>query len=144
MNIEVQERKVILIPNLKVGDFELGQSIQFYIENFKFQVEIADEYEIPKWDIYSLEAEGLELYVEDNIIVSIACRKDLILNNLQLIGGSVSAVMNKLNLEYDDKDAIYLNEEDEAHDVYEFTPLGLQVWEKNNVIDCVFCYKNDD
>jgi hypothetical protein len=126
-----------LIPFKQVGPFVFFENIKSYCEyNFDF-IKCDDK---TGWDSYKLGHEGIELYTENNSIISIACRKELRLNHTNLIGLSLDSFLNKYGLKPSkEEDKIYIPDDDNYQDVIEFDEIGLQIWLKGNKIETVFC-----
>jgi hypothetical protein len=126
-----------LIPFKQVGPFAFLEDIKSY-EGFAFDFIPCDDK--TEWDVYKLKEEGIELYTENNSIVSIACRKELYYKTVNLIGISFDSFLSKFNLKTTGEvDKIYLPNDDDYQDVIEFDGIGIQVWLKENKIETVFC-----
>ena len=131
--------KVKLNPKKSVNGIVFGKKIDDYTDQFSFDISRSKPDDIPKWDTFTENVSGIEVYVEDSIIVSIASRKTLYLDNVDLMSVPFSELRDVLKTEHTESDEIYLGEEDNPHNVYEFDSFGMQVWEKNNKIDCIIC-----
>lgn len=132
-------QELLLKPFESVGVFCFNKKIIDYLNDYQFEIEIASEDEIPKWDTYKLRDIGLEIYVENDLIISICCSKTLSYNGFELLRKNIDFIQKSINIIHDEKDYIFLNEEETAHEVFEFNNLGLQIWQKDNVIDSIFC-----
>jgi len=133
------KQKIVVTPLKGVNDISFGTKIELYLKKYSFRIIRSDETEIPNWDTYFIDEFDMEVYVEDGIIVSIACRKTLTYEDYELLGLNIQEFQNIFKVEYTETDKIFLSEEIEPHNVYEFDSLGLQVWEKDQKIDCIFC-----
>lgn len=126
------------IPFKKVGPFVLGDKVKYYINKHNFI--ISKGHESTNWDCYELVDEGIELYVEDDIVVSIACRKECYLNGFNLIGMNYHTFLDKFSLpENREHDSAYMASDDDYQDIYEVDEMGVQIWCKKDKIVTVFC-----
>ncbi|WP_397301576.1 hypothetical protein [Nonlabens ulvanivorans] len=93
--------------------------------------------ESTEWETYSLEDEGVYLYVENNKIISIVSDLECLYNGRNIIGMNINEFINFYGIEpIGEPDALYVNE-NEFQIVYEFDDIGLQVWCLNDVIETV-------
>lgn len=120
------------IPLERVGEFDLNTQISDYTEKFDFKYSPIDE--STEWETYSLENDGISLYVEDDKIISIVCDEECIYKGRNIIGMNIDEFINSYDVEpIGEVDKLYVNE-NETQDVYEFDDIGLQVWCKNSII----------
>ena len=131
-----------LIPNESVGGMKFGRRIKDYLAKYDFQITYHIENEIPEWDNYKLVKEGVEVKVENGIIEAIAARKQLYYKGKNLIGQSLESLEKIIDMNYDEIDEVFLGEEEVPHKVYEYYSLGLQVWVKDSIVDCIYCDAN--
>lgn len=131
-----------LLPFQKVGPFGFRESIQSY-QHYDFEFFKCDDK--TEWDLYSFEEEGIELYTEGDLIVSIACRKSLNYRGVSIIGLGLETFLETFNLKpSSDPDKIYMADEDAYQDVFEIDDIGVQLWCKVRVIVTVFCSPEDN
>jgi len=120
------------IPLERVGEFELDTDIKNYKKIFNFEYTPADE--STGWETFSLENEGISLYVEDNKIVSIVCDEECLYKGRNIINMDINEFMNFYGVNpVGEIDKLYVNDND-TQDVYEFDDIGLQVWCENDKI----------
>lgn len=126
------------IPFKGVGSFSFGRSIEEY-KNHDFVFELGED--STDWNEYQLENNGLYIYVEDGLIVSINCNKECWLKGVNLIGHNIYDFSDKFKLSLEDRevDQLYDANSDEDQDVYEFDELGIQIWSFQGVIRTVIC-----
>ncbi len=123
------------IPLIGIGDFELNTNLSDYAERFDLKYSPVDE--STEWETYSLEDEGVYLYVENNKIISIVSDLECLYNGRNIIGMNINEFINFYGIEpIGEPDALYVNE-NEFQIVYEFDDIGLQVWCLNDVIETV-------
>ena len=126
-----------LIPFKQVGPFCFHKDILSY-KDCEFEFVPCDDK--TGWDVYKLRHEGIELYTENNTIVSIACRKEIYFKGANLIGLAYDKLTNEFNLTpTGEADKIYIPSDDDYQDVVEFDEIGIQVWIKEDKIETVFC-----
>lgn len=135
---------MILIPNLSVGNIIIGDNIDNYLSKYNFDIEICAKDDVTNWDEYIIANKGIILYVENGVIVTIAVEKEIIYNGKNLIGQSLSSFEEIVKSHYDGEDSVYLGEEEVPHKVYEYYSLGLQVWVKDSIVDCIYCDANSE
>ncbi|TKG93821.1 hypothetical protein EYV94_16385 [Puteibacter caeruleilacunae] len=125
------------VPFRRMGVFTFGENIRsYYTAGFVFE-ECDDKTE---WDTYKNEGKGFELYVENDLIASIACRKELYYKGENVIGMRIDGFLEYYGLVQSvETDKIFIPCDNDYQDVYEFDDVGLQVWVKDNVIETVFC-----
>src|SRR5690606_28588011 len=129
--------EIQFIPFKKVGSFRLEDSIENYPE-YKFNV--SKGHESTNWTCYALDDEGIELYVEDGIIVTIACRKECYLHSFNLIGTEYNTFLNRFKLSKErEHDRAYMANDDDYQDIYEVDEIGAQIWCREGIIVTVFC-----
>ncbi|MBA3987485.1 MAG: hypothetical protein H0X63_13150 [Flavobacteriales bacterium] len=127
--------KCELIPTSSVGPFKLGTKISKYE---KFDLDYFPPDESTGWATYKMRDPELEIYTEEEIIISIACREVCNYKGQNLIGLPFKELMRLINERPEDKDEIIM-EDGELQIVYEFYNFGLEVWTKCNIIVTVFC-----
>ena len=135
---------MILKPNVSVGDIIIGDNIINYLTIFNFDIEMCANEDVTNWDEYIIPNKGIELYVENGVIETIAVRKEIFYNGKNLIGQSLSSFEEIVKSHYNEEDNVYLGEEEIPHKVFEYDLLGLQIWVKSNKIDCIFCSTNEE
>ena len=128
-----------LIPNVSVGGMKFGSEIKDYLTKYDFQITYHIENEIPEWDKYELVKKEIEINVEGGFIETISARKELFYKGENLIGQSLESLEKIINVNYDEIDEVFLGEEEVPHKVCEYDKLGLQVWLKDSIIDCIYC-----
>lgn len=115
-----------------VGEFELNTQIGNYTKLFNFKHSPADE--STEWETYSLENQGISLYVEDGNIISVMCDEECLYKGRNIIGMNIDEFINFYDVNpIGEIDELYVNE-NETQNIYEFDDIGLQVWCKNNII----------
>ncbi len=132
-----------LIPFKKVGAFILGGNIDPIIEKYAFDFSPVDESGLKS---YILKDIGISLYVEEELIESIACHKECNYRGKNIIQMSFNDFKDHTGLlPHGEKDEVYMSD-DEVQDVFEFDDIGLQVWVKDNKIVTVIAspYIEDD
>lgn len=138
-----------LVPHISVGRFKFGEKISKYISDIDYNfTKGEDDWD---WHQYELVNPQMNIYVDEDKIVSIACRKKCMLFGSNIIGMSMSDLINVTNAypDLDQTDTVFTESENRKLDnpqiVYEFDNFGMQVWVKNGVIVTVFCspYEND-
>lgn len=126
-----------LIPFKQVGPFIFNSNINSY-SSFSFIYTKCDDK--TGWDLYELDSVGIELYTENDLIVSIACKEYLFYKNTNIIGIKLDSFLNKTGLTVvGEGDKIYMPENDEYQHVIDFDIIGIQVWLKNYIIVSIFC-----
>lgn len=132
-----------LIPFKSVGSFILGENINPIKEKNAFDFSPIDESGLKSFILQDI---GISLYVEGELIESIACHKTCNYKGKNLIQMSFDDFKNHVGLfPYGKKDEVYMSD-DEVQDVYEFDDIGLQVWVKDNKVVTVIVspYIEDD
>lgn len=120
------------IPLERVGEFDLNAQISDYTEKFNFKYSPADE--STDWETYSLENEGISLYVEENKIISIVCDEECLYKGRNIIGMNIDEFINSYDVNpIGEIDELYVNE-NETQNIYEFDDIGLQVWCRDDEI----------
>ena len=85
----------------------------------------------------ALSDESVRIYSEDGVIAAIACYKECLYQNKNIIGLSLSEVIDLLNRVPDD----YSTEEmsDGEQEIYDFNEYDMQIWINDNKVVTVFC-----
>ncbi len=125
-----------------ISDFVLESNINNYLNEFNLKYTPIDD--STEWETYSLEDEGISLYVEDNKIVSIACEEECLYKGRNIIGMNINEFINFYNINpIGEIDELYINDT-ETQSVYEFDDIGLQVWCSNDKIVTVIASSFDE
>ncbi|UMY65276.1 MULTISPECIES: hypothetical protein [unclassified Flavobacterium] len=119
------------VPFEQVGEFKLGTPINDYLKSFSFTFSEKDT--ITEWETYELQEEGLELYVENGLIVSICCRDECIYKGRNMIGMGIDEFLSAFSVHSSSSNKIHLDD-DESQFVYDIDEMGLQVWSRNGRI----------
>lgn len=119
-----------LEPCYGVGEFLLNSPINHY-QNHNFY--IYPKVEETSWITYELSDDGISIFVENSLIVSISCTKECIYKGINLIGMQISNFISKYGIMYEEVEEIYLTD-DITQKVYEFDKICLQIWCQDNVI----------
>lgn len=132
-----------LVPFERVGEFVFESSIYSYNQ---YDFIYYEEDESTGWSRYSLENKGLDLFIEDGLITTIACSKYCFHKGKNLIGLSISEFCNlhKLSLNGREKDRLFMPGSEVYQDIYEFDELGLQIWSHEGDIVSVYCSPYED
>lgn len=127
-----------LVPFQRVGPFEFNKSIKLY-QDYDFKFSKCDDK--TEWDLYSYEEDGIDIYTEEDLIVSISCRKTLMYNGLNIIGLELESFLQESNftITKDNIDKIYMPDIDAYQDVIDLDDIGIQLWSKEDIIVTVFC-----
>ncbi|GGF11741.1 hypothetical protein SAMN05443634_11614 [Chishuiella changwenlii] len=123
--------KNILNPFISIGEFRLNSHISDYFEEFNL---IKDEYDnVTKWTTYYVENNDIILFTEEEYIISIKCKEQCIINNVNLISSSIN-VFTRMNIDFQFDEELYIDDY-EMQKVYNVDSIGLQCWtNKNDVI----------
>ena len=140
----------LFIPHVSVGKFKFGENINKYTDGIDYIYTKAEE----EWDWhqYELASPRISIYVDDDKIVSIACRDKCMLFGSNIIGMTMTDFIALINAypDLDQTDTVYTEDENRRKDkpqiVYEFDNFGIQAWVKNGIIVTAFCspYESDD
>ena len=131
--VEVKDRKMemekmILVPNTSVGMFMIGDHISNYLD-YPHVVEKHQEKEY-SYDSYIFFNPNIILWVEDNKIETICCKKECYWEGNNLIKMPFEKFLLTYSLKPNKPDSIYLlvNGKGQNQLVYEFDKFGLQIW----------------
>lgn len=132
----------VLIPFKSVGKYNIGGSIDEHIEQ---AISVDDEADSTGWITYSMK-DGIDLYVEENKIISICCTKTCYYNGLDLIGLSTVNFEGILGLDRQERevDKIYLDSRNKKVDVVEYDEVGIQAWIDDDEIINLICNDLED
>jgi hypothetical protein len=129
---EIKNMVAYFIPLESIGEFDLDAQICDYTEKFNFKYSPADK--STEWETYSLENEGISLYVEDNKIISIVCDEECLYKGRNIIGMNIEEFISFYGVNpVGEVDELYVND-NETQNVYEFDDIGLQVWCRDDEI----------
>jgi hypothetical protein len=125
-----------IIPGVGVDDvmFEMDADSLIslgYVERPEFYSEILN------WKTY-IKNEGVECYVYDNKVISIACFGNCSIFNFELIGRHPDDVSNELGQPDEVGEPVWVTD-DTQQTPYEYDALGLQIWVESGVVISVFC-----
>lgn len=119
-------------PFENVGNFQINSNIKDYVHNYSFTFTPIND--TTEWETYELVDEGIVIYVEKDLIISISCDTELLYKGRNIIGMNINEFINFSNFKPDDFiDKLWVSD-DEQQEVYEFFDIGLQVWCSDNVI----------
>lgn len=127
----------VLIPNVSVGNFRIGVSINRYLKRHHKKTHYVEKYF--EFDSYYFPDENLIVHVENDLIDDILCEKFCYWKGKNLIRMNFSKFLKDFGVEYDNKDEIYLQVDNrfQTQKVYDFHDLGLQIWVWRNLIRTV-------
>ena len=140
----------ILVPNVSIGIFKIGESIDKYTWDYDYIVYKKDPNNQYASDFYEFkEFEDLTIYVDEtNSIENIFSEKYCYYQNLNLINHNFGEFKKLLRKNPDNEDYLPVigidGESIQNHHVYEFNDLGLQIWVRYNKIKTVICSNNLD
>ena len=127
-----------LKPYIGVGDFDFGKKINTYFDIYKFEYFKCED--ATEWDMYKVPDLSIEIYTENETIVSIACRKHCYFKGINIIGMNLVDFYNLLKLSPNRTvDKIYVKEGNHYQDVIEISEIGVQIWVYRGKIKTVFC-----
>lgn len=126
-----------LSPRIGVNEFTFKSDINEYT-NFDFHYTRTNG---TGYDTYDIDDSGLSIYVENNLIESIACTEELLYKGCNIIGMYITEFMSYYEVDHSGSvDKIFVNNE-ELQEVYEFDTLGLQLWcRKDKVTTAIASY----
>jgi hypothetical protein len=140
MQKETKSIELNFYPFVGVGDLKFGTSIEFIIEKRDFNFKV--ENDNTNWLTFENEKLGLNLYFENNLLISISCFKTLVYKGINIIGLTISELIETLVIKSISlPDKIFINEF-EFQTVYEIDEYGLQIWIENNKIVTVIVSPN--
>ncbi|KAF3886438.1 MULTISPECIES: hypothetical protein [Nostocales] len=120
-------------PLNSVGPFNFGNPISEFEKDYKLElIEPADE--ITGWETYGLIHYETHIYVENSLIISINCYDQLIYQNLDILGMTLSEIRNLFGKE---------NQPGELNGdqiCIEYEELGLQLWFQDDIVTSASCY----
>lgn len=131
MGERVKDKYFILKPKKGIGLILLGELISFELCD-KFNLEDKGYNEITEWTKYENESIGICIYTELRKIVSIACYKKCILDNINLIGLDIAEFNECFNYKSNEVEEYELS--DGIQQVYEFEEISTQLWVSNGKI----------
>lgn len=121
-----------LIPFKQVGDFHIESSLSNYRDTFEFKHTPSED--STNWDTYELVDEGVSLYVDNDIIISISCDQECLYKGRNIIGMLIDEFIAFTGLNpQGEVDSLWVSD-DKKQDVYEFDDIGLQVWCEDDII----------
>lgn len=125
-----------LSPLKSVGPFKFGSNIKKY-SNFSL-IEINEEFDSEvNWKVYKVKNRDIRIYVEEGLIISIACYDQCIYKNKNLIGLDINELKQIFQLEPTECNQQQL--ESEVLQIYDFDSLALEVFVKNNIVVSITC-----
>lgn len=131
----------ILKPFNSIGSFFLGDEIKKYLQKYNFRQTPVDL--STGWETYSIDDEGIALFTENDIIVSILCEKVCIFNDKNIIGMNFNKFIKSYNLSFNEEGELLDIDDYEQQKVYDIEEIGLQVWcDNNNNILTIIASKN--
>jgi hypothetical protein len=142
--------KMKLIPFKKVGQFELGKSIELYKDKYNL---VLEENYFEKYStslIYDFEESDTSLCIDGNhmTILSIMCDEELFYKGKNLIGMTIEEFIAHTCEKYvGEIDVLDFEDDEIPQNVYEFETLGLQVWEKGlggKIVSITVCQKYEE
>lgn len=139
------KRKINLIPNKSVAQFEFGEKIEKYF-HLKYSLIPKQSDQEYAADIYTFFNSHLSIYVDnDNKIETIVCEKECFLENVNLIGLNIDKFQLQFNIVANKIEKIYMSYLDlnRTETVYEFIHLGLQIWTYRKKIFSITCIKDE-
>lgn len=131
------------VPFKSIVFFQLGDNISQYKDLLSdWEFEPIDQY---GKEYYKSSDDNLMIAVRNQAIESIFCYKEIHYNNINLIGLSIQAFKDLLNVEpVGEVDKYDFEDDNQPQFVYEFESVGLQVWEKNGVIVTIIAGGKDN
>lgn len=119
---------IVLIPQVSVGKFILGDNISNYL-HISHRVIHHDEDQIP-YDSYIFDDLGITIWVENNKVDTVSCIVECIWKDKNLIKMKFDDFLSICNNIPDKEESIYLlvNGRGQNQIVYDFDDLGLQIW----------------
>ena len=131
----------MLMPNKSVGKYIIGEKIHAYLPLKHFHEHcVESDFE---YDRYEFPDDDIIVYVEDEIIQSISCKKTCFWQGANLIRMNFEFFLKHYKVMYDSKDEIFMRvaERCQTQKVYDFDKLGLQIWVWRNLIRTVIVSK---
>jgi len=131
-----------IIPFKSVGPFEFNKNINQYTDLFEF--EFTPKETDGGWNTYSLKDGMFDIFTDDDLLItSIACRGDIYLSDIMLIGLDINSFWEKLNIDnVKIKHEAVFFQDDTQQEVYDVDDLGLQLWvDEYDKIATVFAAK---
>lgn len=129
---------VVLNPLKSVGEYVFKSDISAYKHS---ALEVGEIDKSTNWITYEMP-NGIDLYVEDGKVESIACRETCYYAGLDLIGITLRAfetLFDLPNRDAKDKDMVYMAEYNDRVHVLEYDEVGLQVWAYEDEIFNIIC-----
>ena len=125
--------KLDFVPFERVGPFRFGTHIDQY--ELGEEAEFYPEDEDTGWESCDIEELGLSIYTEGGKIESICATREFFFGDMNLIGASFPEVKALPGIgEIVDTDQLFLEDESEPQEIYDFDESGLQLWVKNEVV----------
>jgi len=130
--------------NISLGEFKFGSSITQYLEDFKHDFTPSDS--ATGWDNYSFKYPEIDIYTEEDEIISIRCEKHFFWKKKDLIEMHISDFIDLAKEDPDEVEDIFVYDEEHPQIVYGFEKIGLQIWTRDNKIITVLCadYEDDE
>ena len=126
--------KLEFIPFKRIGKFKFKDRISLVIKDLNYEYLDKDQ---SGYESFILNDLGVSLYVEDNLIESIACDQECYFKGINIIGMNFKDFLRKMKLVSSDKKEAYEMANSKMQEVYEVDEIGLQVWVEDNLINTV-------
>ncbi len=125
------------IPLQRVGVFLFGAEIDSFRNECKLEP-VQEEYsDSVGWEVYGIFGEDVRIFVENEVVVQLACYESIKYDGVELIGLSIDSLIDVLGFEPTGKDSVEI--EGETQVVYEFDDLEAQFWTSRGRVTTVFC-----
>ncbi|AMR33687.1 hypothetical protein A0256_20755 [Mucilaginibacter sp. PAMC 26640] len=131
----------LLVPNISVGDFKIGDTIKNYLHKSPTLYLKKDEY---IENLYAFKEPPVDVFVDDlNNITNITCSFECIWKGQNLISMDYYEFLKLSKTIPDSFEKIYLliNNRGQNQTVYTFENFGLQIWVWNGNIVTVSATK---
>ena len=124
------------VPLERIGPFIFGSMIDKYCEKYELNLSPEEYNEKVGWEVYK-GGDDIRIYLEMGRIESVSCSATFNYQGINIIGKPVDKAIDLINRKPDNIEIEELFEG--PQEVYNFDPVGLQVWVKNGLVVTVIC-----